>query len=139
MFMPGRTVSSAGAWTRLGLFGIGVGLLLAAWATSRAEAPTDGTTATVRGTVQSFTTAPKGEVDGAVLDDGTVIHWPPHLGERFAAVVKQGDRIRAVGRREVAPKGETNFEVQTVTNLSTQATADVAGPARVGPERAPDR
>src|SRR5262249_26359959 len=34
---------------------------------------------TVRGTVKEFTTAPKGEVDGLILSDGTWVHWPPHL------------------------------------------------------------
>src|ERR1700678_3050797 len=44
-----------------------------------------GEARTAQGRLQSFTTAPMGEVDGAVLDDGTVIHWPPHLANRFTA------------------------------------------------------
>lgn len=78
----------------------------------------------VRGTVQRLTTAPRGEVDGAVLDDGTWLHWPPHLEERFVNVVKQGDRVRATGQTETGPAGDTHFELQSVTNLRTDARAD---------------
>jgi hypothetical protein len=82
-----------------------------------------------------------GEIDGAVLDDGTVIHWPPHLADRFSAVVTRGDRIRAVGRMETGPAGDSHFEVLTATNLRTNASAsnDVPGPPSRSPGRvAPD-
>ena len=83
-----------------------------------------GVAKTVRGTVRQFTTAPKGEVDGLTLDDGTVIHWPPHLESRFTVIVKKGDRVEAVGRMETKPMGETVLEIQTLTNLRTQASRD---------------
>jgi hypothetical protein len=79
---------------------------------------------TVRGKVERMTTAPKGEIDGAVLDDGTVLHWPPHLEERFSDVVAKGDRIEATGFDETTPKGDEHFEVASVTNLRTDASAD---------------
>jgi hypothetical protein len=82
----------------------------------------------VRGTVESMTTAPRGEIDGAVLDDGTILHWPPHLEDQFTAVVKKGDRITAVGRVETTRKGDTHFEVQTITNVDSDATAENDGP-----------
>jgi hypothetical protein len=85
----------------------------------KAQQPGSGDATTSQGTVRSLTTAPMGEIDGAVLDDGTVIHWPPHLAERFSAIVARGDRIRAVGRMETGPAGDTHLEVQTVTNLRT--------------------
>jgi hypothetical protein len=88
----------------------------------------------VEGRVQSLTTAPMGEVDGAILDDRTVIHWPPHLAERFAAVTVTGDRIRAAGRMETGPEGDTHLEVQTVTNLRNNASAEnEAGPPPPAP------
>jgi len=88
-------------------------------------APADsGDVSTVRGKVQRFTTAPKGEVDGAVLDDGTWLHWPPHMQERFTNIIKEGDRVRASGRTETGPKGDTHFEVQSVTNLRSDAKAE---------------
>jgi hypothetical protein len=75
---------------------------------------------TIKGKVKAYTEAPKGEPDGVELDDGTVVHWPPHLGERFAAVATKGDRIEVTGRRETLKKGEKVFEARSVTNLRTR-------------------
>ena len=44
----------------------------------KAQAPRFGEAKTAQGRIQSLTTAPMGEVDGAVLDDGTVIER--HMG-----------------------------------------------------------
>jgi hypothetical protein len=89
---------------------------------------------TLRGTVKRFTTAPKGEVDGFILSDDTWVHWPPHLEDRFTAIVKKGDRVEVTGRYETLPKGEKVFEVSTLTNLATRAsrTNDDRPPPRKG-------
>src|SRR5207248_2224424 len=89
----------------------------------KAQAPRFGEAKTAQGRVQSFTTAPMGEVDGAVLDDGTVIHWPPHLTDRFTAILARGDRVKASGWMETGPAGDTHLEVRTATNLRTNASA----------------
>ncbi len=86
--------------------------------------PDDRDTTIARGIVRSLTTAPKGEIDGAILDDGTSLHWPPHLQASFKNVVTLGSRVEATGRTETAPRGEVQFEVQRVTNLSTNAAAE---------------
>ncbi len=82
-----------------------------------------------------MTTAPKGEVDGAVLDSVTRLHWPPHMQDRFASIVKPGDEVRASGRTITGPAGDTHFEVANVTNIKTNAKAEnpdfEAGPAAV--------
>ena len=66
--------------------------------------------------MRSLTTAPLGEIDGAVLDDGTVIHWPPHLANRFAAIVTRLETAsEAVGRMETGAAGDTHLEVETVS------------------------
>ncbi|HWB13457.1 MAG TPA: hypothetical protein VG826_29805 [Pirellulales bacterium] len=85
-------------------------------------------TETVTGKVESTTTAPRGEIDGAVLEDGTVLHWPPHLADRFSDVVKKGDRVKAVGWQERGPEGDERLEVKTLTNVDTRATAENDGP-----------
>ncbi len=85
--------------------------------------PDDRPSTTVRGVVRRLTTAPRGEVDGAVLDDGTTLHWPPHLESTFKSIAVVGDRLEATGRTETAPRGEVNFEVDRVTNLGSGATA----------------
>jgi hypothetical protein len=90
----------------------------------KAQPPDAAQAAEARGSVQRMTTAPRGEIDGAVLDNGTVLHWPPHMQDRFANLIKQGDQVRATGRTETGPAGDTHFEIQTVTDLRTNATAE---------------
>jgi hypothetical protein len=99
--------------------------------------PAGSASRTAQGTVQRLTTAPMGEIDGAVLDDGTVIHWPPHLADRFTAIVARGDRIKVSGWMEAGPAGDTHLEVVTATNLRTNATTTngVEPPPRPGPGR----
>jgi|GEM_PF-6817249 len=97
---------------------------------------------TVEGKVNRLTTAPRGEIDGAILDDGSVLHWPPHLQDRFSKVSVEGDRVRATGRSESGPAGDVHFEVETVTNVrsntsSTNPDFDQAPLPR--PERGPRR
>jgi hypothetical protein len=81
----------------------------------------------VQGTIERLTVAPMGEVDGAVLDNGTVIHWPPHLADRFAAIVARGDRVNVSGLTATGPAGDTHFECQTIRNLRTNAIAAANG------------
>ena len=70
-----------------------------------------------------------GEIDGAILDSGTVIHWPPHLADRFSGVAVRGDRIRVTGWMETGPEGDTQLEVRTITNVRTNASIANDGPA----------
>jgi hypothetical protein len=87
--------------------------------------PARGNADSAEGVVTQFTTAPRGEIDGAVLDNGTILHWPPDQADRFSRVVAKGDRVRAIGRTETGPAGDTHFEVQQLTKI------DYATPGRV--------
>jgi hypothetical protein len=78
---------------------------------------------TVRGTARSFTSAPKGEVDSVMLDDGTWVHWPPHLEDRFTAIISKNDHVKAIGFMETGPKGDTKLEVSRLTNLRSGKSA----------------
>lgn len=124
-----------GRWSHLGL-GMLVLAGFAGWAISQAP-PRADETSTVQGKIRRFTTAPKGEVDGAVLDNGTVIHWPPHLGDRVQNLVNPGDAVRAVGRDETGPAGDQHFEVQSLINLRNQAKLDLGAAAPPPPPAAP--
>ena len=128
-------VSVSGQFSRSRGFGLLAALALAVAASeSKAQPPRFGESKKAEGRVQGLTTAPMGEVDGATLDDGTVIHWPPHLADRFTAVVVTGDRIRAAGRMETGPAGDTHLEAETVTNLRTNVSAENDfGPPRPPP------
>ena len=98
--------------------------LVFAVAEVQAQPPRSGDDKTIEARVQSLTTAPMGELDGAVLDDGTLIHWPPHLADRFTSVVRRGDQVKVSGWMETGPAGDTHLEVQTVTNLRTNASVE---------------
>lgn len=71
------------------------------------------------GSIARFTLAPNDQIDGAVLDNGTVIHWPPHMERKITAFVSKGDRIRVAGRMGAGPAGDSRFEAQHITNLNT--------------------
>jgi hypothetical protein len=57
---------------------------------------------------------PFGEVDGLLLDTGTLVTFPPHMGEQLAAAVKPGDTVEVKGYPE-AP-GQIKGYVITPSN-----------------------
>jgi hypothetical protein len=44
-----------------------------------------------------LTHAARGENDGAVLDNGTIVHFPPSVGTQFASLFQVGAPLAAVG------------------------------------------
>ena len=51
----------------------------------------------VQGRVRALLSGPGGEVHGAVLEDGTQVRVPPHVGNQYRAPLKVGDAINAKG------------------------------------------
>jgi hypothetical protein len=49
------------------------------------------------GTIRVLTHGKRGEVDGVVLSDGTLIHFPPPVGVQFAALLREGSPLAATG------------------------------------------
>src|SRR6266516_2312867 len=93
------TLSNWTTTNKLVVYAAGFLLLVLSFAVGNAQPPAAaGAVSTVRGTVDRMTTAPLGEVDGAVLDDGTWLHWPPHMQDRFTAIAKERARVEATGR-----------------------------------------
>jgi hypothetical protein len=58
---------------------------------------------------------PFGEVDGALLDTGTVVTFPPHMGDQLAAAVKPGDTVDVKGYPEMPGQ----IKAYVITNSST--------------------
>lgn len=54
------------------------------------------------GVLARFVPNPKGDIDGLLFEDGTVIHTPPHLSQRIADAVQIGERVSVAG---VRPRG----------------------------------
>jgi hypothetical protein len=101
--------------------------------TAQPPPPRDEESKTVRGTVREFTTAPKGEVDGMILSDGTEVHWPPHLGDKVTALVSKNDRVKVSGWLHTTPQGDTHLRAGTILNLRNDASLNVEDlPERVG-------
>src|SRR4051794_18235403 len=73
----------------------------------------------IHGRVTQYSLTPRGEVDGLILDDGTQIHTPPHLGAQLVFAVKPGDQItvRGLKARDIAL-----IEAVSVTNEASRIT-----------------
>src|ERR1700712_1692663 len=52
-----------------------------------------------KGRVAQYSLTPRGDVDGLILDDGTEVHLPPHLGTQLVFAVKPGDAVTIRGLR----------------------------------------
>jgi hypothetical protein len=52
------------------------------------------------GAVRRFLVNPHGEVDGLQLVDGTIVKFPPHMGQELTAAVKAADTVSVRGFRE---------------------------------------
>jgi hypothetical protein len=70
----------------------------------------------IQGKVAQYSLTPHGEVDGAILDDGTQVHLPPHLGVQLVFAIKPGDQItvRGLKARQIAL-----IEAVSITNDAT--------------------
>ena len=54
---------------------------------------------TLHGVVRSFLLTPAGDVDGLMLEDGTQVDVPPHLGAELSGAVRLRDRVEVIGTR----------------------------------------
>jgi hypothetical protein len=80
----------------------------------------------------------RGEVNGALLDDGTVLRLPPPEAERFAASLQAGQTVAVRGEIITTALGRV-IDVQAIGNSPEQMT-ELAGPRPPrGPKGGPDR
>lgn len=71
------------------------------------------------GVVDCFLLNSDGEADGLVLQDGTEVHFPPHMGRDVLAAVAPGStvRVRGVRPRHVAMVAAVSIKSQDGTRL----------------------
>jgi len=67
----------------------------------------------VQGRVQMTLHGPRGEVDGAMLEDGTILRLPPPEAERRSSMLSPGQTIAAQGDGLVTPMGRV-IEIQAI-------------------------
>jgi hypothetical protein len=71
------------------------------------------------GTVQQYLLTPDGEVNGVLLQDGTVVKFPPHLGASLALIAQPGDTVAVVGILGAGNQYGRAIKVLTITNSKT--------------------
>ena len=69
----------------------------------------------VEGTVSQYLLNPRGEVDGLLLDDRTVIKFPPHLARELVQVIRPKERVRVNGHLEA----EKLLKAHVIANPAT--------------------
>lgn len=71
-----------------------------------------------QGTVSRMLINPFGEADGVLLDTGTLVTFPPHMGAQLAAAVRAGDAVTVKGYPEQAAQ----IKGYVITNTRTGQT-----------------
>jgi hypothetical protein len=61
----------------------------------------------VAGKIRVVRRNPHGDIDGIIFEDGTLLHFPPHAGRQFAALLREGELLAAVGFGTVNDLGQT--------------------------------
>ena len=85
-----------------------------------------GTDTTITGVVRSFNYGPAGEVIGVILDQGTVVYFPPEQAGQVIQLVQVGSRIRVRGWVRQGPAGNALLGAETITNRTTGNSISVA-------------
>jgi hypothetical protein len=89
----------------------------------------------VQGKVAQYSLTPRGDVDGLILDDGTEVHLPPHLGTQLVFTVKPGDQVTVRGLKA---RDIPTVDAASVTNDAThQTVTDTGRRGRVAPHFKP--
>ena len=84
------------------------------------------------GKVAQYSLTPRGDVDGLILQDGTEVHFPPHLGTQLVFVAKPGDSVTIHGLKA---RNVAMVMAMQVTNDATSKSVTDAGPAGGPPPR----
>ena len=66
------------------------------------------------GTVTEYARNPHGDVDGLILEDGTVVKFPPHQSHELQEIVRVGDEVKIEGRRHVTPHSEVHLHADVI-------------------------
>jgi hypothetical protein len=79
----------------------------------------------VTGVVRRTLTGGRGETNGVILDDGTVVRFPPSVGEAFANILVPGTRLVAQGYGSSGPAGTA---LEAVALGSSESAMMIVGP-----------
>jgi hypothetical protein len=79
----------------------------------------------IQGKVAQYSLTPRGDVDGLILDDGTEVHLPPHLGAQLVFAVKPGDLVTVRGLKA---RAVPMIDAISVTNDASRQSVIDNGP-----------
>ncbi len=79
----------------------------------------------VQGKVAQYSLTPRGDVDGLILEDGTQVHFPPHMSTALVYAVRPGDAVTIYGLKA---KALPMVMAMSITNDATHQTVTEAGP-----------
>jgi hypothetical protein len=85
----------------------------------------EGSRTSVNGVVRSFNYGPGG-LDGLILDQGTVVHFPPEYGGQVSSAAPVGSAVAAAGWAHTGPAGDTLFDADTIINQRSRASITMA-------------
>jgi hypothetical protein len=94
--------------------------------------PRDEEPMNVEGLVTEYARNPRGDIDGLILKDGTVVRFPPHQSREIQELIALGDTVTIQGRRHVTPRGENILHADRIE--AHGKTIEREGPKR-GPEK----
>lgn len=100
-----------------------------------AVAPDGAGLATVQGRVRMALHGPQGDINGVLLEDGTIVRLPPPEAYRFASLLQPGQSLAAAGAQTVTALGKV-LETQEI-GASPGALMPVGMPPPPDPGRPP--
>ena len=84
----------------------------------------------IQGRVAQYSLSPRGDVDGLILESGTEVHLPPHLGTQLVFAVKPGDSVTIHGLKA---RSVDMVQAMQVTNDASGKSVTDGGPTRAAP------
>jgi hypothetical protein len=97
-----------------------------------------GTETTISGRVTATLHGARGEVNGALLDNGVVLRLPPPEAERMQALLQPGQTITVRGARLDTALGSV-VDVRAIGYSPDQLSELASGPPPRGPKKGPGR
>ncbi len=92
---------------------------------------------TAQGRVKATLHGPRGDVNGALLEDGTIIRMPPPEAQRLAAQIAPGATVYVQGAGYAGPLGRV-IAARAIGPDASSTTA-IAAPPKHGPGHGPGR
>ena len=91
----------------------------------------------LQGRVRMVLHGPRGDVNGALLEDGTILRLPPPEAYRFTSLLQPGQTVVAAGKEIVTAIGKV-MEAQQIGASRDQLSLVKPGPGRRPPAPTPD-